>query len=65
LTHGEYLVHVEMYGLCHIQINHTGIYPRDDFYLAGGRLLNVRLQAPVRPPRKVLPGRRGAAPIVT
>lgn len=27
---------VEMCGLCHIQINHTGIYPGDDFYLAGG-----------------------------
>jgi mono/diheme cytochrome c family protein len=32
---GEYLVHAEMCGLCHTQINRTGIY-RDDYYLAGG-----------------------------
>src|SRR5438132_1363558 len=32
---GEYLVHAEMCGLCHTQINHTGIY-RADRYLAGG-----------------------------
>jgi mono/diheme cytochrome c family protein len=32
---GEYLVHAEMCGLCHTQINATGIY-RDDAYLAGG-----------------------------
>ena len=32
---GEYLVHAEMCGLCHTQINRTGIY-RDDAYLAGG-----------------------------
>jgi mono/diheme cytochrome c family protein len=33
---GEYLVHAEMCGLCHTQINHTGIYRGDDAYLAGG-----------------------------
>jgi mono/diheme cytochrome c family protein len=33
---GEYLVHAEMCGLCHTQINRTGIYRGDDFYLAGG-----------------------------
>jgi mono/diheme cytochrome c family protein len=32
---GEYIVHAEMCGLCHTQINRTGIY-RDDAYLAGG-----------------------------
>ena len=32
---GEYLVHAEMCGLCHTQINHTGIY-NDQAYLAGG-----------------------------
>ncbi len=32
---GEYLVHAEMCGLCHTQINRSGIY-RDDAYLAGG-----------------------------
>jgi mono/diheme cytochrome c family protein len=35
LQRGEYLVHAEMCGLCHTQINRTGIY-RDDRYLAGG-----------------------------
>src|SRR5262249_27784681 len=35
LRRGEYIVHAEMCGLCHTQINHTGIY-RDDRYLAGG-----------------------------
>src|SRR5215813_2319774 len=35
LQRGEYLVHAEMCGLCHTQINRTGIY-RDDAYLAGG-----------------------------
>lgn len=32
----QYLVHAEMCGLCHTQINRTGIYRGDDFYLAGG-----------------------------
>jgi mono/diheme cytochrome c family protein len=36
LRRGEYLVHAEMCGLCHTQINRTGIYRADDFYLAGG-----------------------------
>jgi mono/diheme cytochrome c family protein len=36
LLRGEYLVHAEMCGLCHTQINRTGIYRADDFYLAGG-----------------------------
>ena len=34
-SRGAYLVHAEMCGLCHTQINATGIY-RDDEYLAGG-----------------------------
>ena len=33
---GEYIVHAEMCGLCHTQINRTGIYRADDAYLAGG-----------------------------
>ena len=33
---GEYLVHAAMCGLCHTQINPTGIYRGDDAYLAGG-----------------------------
>ena len=33
---GAYLVHAEMCGLCHTQINRTGIYRGDDRYLAGG-----------------------------
>jgi mono/diheme cytochrome c family protein len=33
---GEYLVHAEMCGLCHTEINRTGIYRADDYYLAGG-----------------------------
>jgi len=36
LRRGEYLVHAEMCGLCHTQINRTGIYRGDDRYLAGG-----------------------------
>ena len=36
LLRGEYLVRAEMCGLCHTQINRTGIYRGDDFYLAGG-----------------------------
>jgi mono/diheme cytochrome c family protein len=34
-TRGEYIIHAEMCGLCHTQINRTGIY-RADRYLAGG-----------------------------
>lgn len=33
---GEYIVHAEMCGLCHTQVNRTGIYRGDDYYLAGG-----------------------------
>ncbi len=33
---GDYLAHMEMCGLCHTQINHTGIYRDDDAFLAGG-----------------------------
>jgi len=36
LRRGEYLVHAEMCGLCHTQIDRTGIYRGDDRYLAGG-----------------------------
>ena len=36
LKRGRYLVHAEMCGLCHTQIDHTGIYRGDDYYLAGG-----------------------------
>ncbi|MFQ5640244.1 MAG: c-type cytochrome, partial [bacterium] len=33
---GEYLVHAEMCGLCHTQVNTSMIYSGDDYYLAGG-----------------------------
>ncbi|MFQ5615979.1 MAG: c-type cytochrome [Anaerolineales bacterium] len=33
---GEYLVHAEMCGLCHTQVDTTMIYSGDDYYLAGG-----------------------------
>jgi len=36
IARGQYLVHTEMCGLCHTQINATGIYRGDDYYLAGG-----------------------------
>jgi mono/diheme cytochrome c family protein len=36
VARGQYLVHAEMCGLCHTQINPTGIYRGDDHYLAGG-----------------------------
>jgi mono/diheme cytochrome c family protein len=35
VARGDYLVHLEMCGLCHTQIDPTGIY-REDAYLAGG-----------------------------
>lgn len=38
---GEYLVHAEMCGLCHTQINRTGIYRGDDSYLAGGMRIDA------------------------
>ena len=36
LTRGDYLVHAMMCGLCHNEINKTGIYRTDDAFLAGG-----------------------------
>ena len=36
LRRGEYLVHVEMCGLCHTQLSRGGIYRGDDRYLSGG-----------------------------
>ncbi len=33
---GQYLVHAEMCGLCHTQVDRAGIYRVDDAYLAGG-----------------------------
>jgi mono/diheme cytochrome c family protein len=36
LTRGDYLVHAMMCGLCHNQVNKTGIYRTDDAFLAGG-----------------------------
>ena len=41
VARGRYLVHAEMCGLCHTQINKTGIYRGDDFYLAGGMRVDV------------------------
>ena len=38
---GAYLIHAEMCGLCHTQINRTGIYRSDDFYLAGGMRVDM------------------------
>jgi mono/diheme cytochrome c family protein len=36
LARGDYLVHAMMCGLCHNQVNRTGIYRMDDAFLAGG-----------------------------
>jgi mono/diheme cytochrome c family protein len=33
---GEYLVHAEMCGLCHTQVNRDLVYSGDEYYLAGG-----------------------------
>jgi len=41
IRRGEYLVHAQMCGLCHTQINRTGIYRGDDFYLAGGMRVDL------------------------
>ena len=41
IVRGRYLVHAEMCGLCHTQINRTGIYRGDDYYLAGGMRVDV------------------------
>ncbi len=38
---GAYLIHAEMCALCHTQINRTGIYRSDDFYLAGGMRVDM------------------------
>jgi len=36
LRRGEYLVHLHMCGLCHTQIDPTGIYRESGYFLAGG-----------------------------
>ena len=36
LARGDYLVHAMMCGLCHNQVDRTGIYRTDDAFLAGG-----------------------------
>ncbi len=41
IKRGAYLIHAEVCGLCHTQINRTGIYRGDDFYLAGGMRVDV------------------------
>ena len=41
VTRGSYLVHAEMCGLCHTQINRSGIYRSDDFFLAGGMRVDL------------------------
>ncbi|BCA55959.1 hypothetical protein W02_30990 [Nitrospira sp. KM1] len=38
---GAYLIRAEMCGLCHTQINRTGIYRSDEFYLAGGMRVDL------------------------
>lgn len=38
---GEYLVHLEMCGLCHTQINADMIYSGDEYYLAGGMAIQA------------------------
>jgi mono/diheme cytochrome c family protein len=41
LTRGRYILHSQMCGLCHTQVNKTGIYRGDDYYLAGGMRVGV------------------------
>jgi mono/diheme cytochrome c family protein len=41
LTRGRYMLHTQMCGLCHTQVNSTGIYRGDDYYLAGGMRVGV------------------------
>jgi mono/diheme cytochrome c family protein len=41
LARGDYLVHAMMCGLCHNQVNRTGIYRTDDAFLAGGMRLGL------------------------
>lgn len=36
LRRGDYLIHTEMCGLCHTQIDSSGIYREEGFFLAGG-----------------------------
>jgi len=36
IKRGDYIVHTEMCGLCHTQVNRDLIYSGDDYYLAGG-----------------------------
>ena len=38
---GEYLVHAEMCGLCHTQVNKDMIYSGDAYYLAGGMGISI------------------------
>jgi len=41
LARGRYVLHTQMCGLCHTQVNATGIYRGDDYYLAGGMRVGV------------------------
>lgn len=41
LKRGQYMLHTQMCGLCHTQVNSTGIYRGDDYYLAGGMRVGV------------------------
>jgi len=41
LERGRYMLHTQMCGLCHTQVNSTGIYRGDDYYLAGGMRVGV------------------------
>lgn len=42
---GEYIIHYEMCGLCHTQVNPgSAIYRADDHYLSGGMLVNAHPQ---------------------
>ena len=41
LRRGEYLVHASMCGICHTEINATGIYRGDTHYLAGGQIVKM------------------------
>lgn len=41
IKRGAYLIQAEMCGLCHTQINRTGIYRSDGFYLAGGMRVDM------------------------
>ena len=41
IKRGEYITHTEICGLCHTQVNPTGIYRGDTHYLAGGMLVGA------------------------